>query len=749
MTKTERTQKLKASIQSSARQLDRAAITPLLDSKTMSCSIAERKAYALKNILDNMPLHLDAGETIMGTRTLYKTIKKVEESSPTAENEDLDALDDTDTTNTKSDDSTSDSENADEVIQVKSAIPNYINENDVKFFGDLNLEFATSARFTPNYALILTVGLDGILARLFNSKPTSKIQKDYKNAVLISYMGLRTLINRYQKFAVREAKVDKIETKRRIELMQMANTCQQIKHKPPRNFQEACQLYWFAHLVAMIDSGNKVNCGKLDEILGKYYKDNEKDQAILQALLKKFSKELDENEKNDYSKTMILTGSLEHINNPEENGANMLTLAILDSMANLELTYPTISMYINADNGERYFKKATKLSAKGINIIKYFNDFKFYNDLKANGISKEDAQKIDQDLLPHLVDEFYVIGKMDLVDILNKTLLEIGPIDENGQAYDFTGIMNEYKKKIKDEIAIEATNCFKIQTAVTNFATGTDKQLKDFLKDETISKQVVRPFMSPLPFVSGLYESCLDNAMDVTWYGEKAKVYSYILQNPVTAINTLGAIKMHVFDESTFTLQALKKAMVSNFKGEEKMRKVLSSTQYWGNNITEYDLLAKEVIEFANMVAMSIALPNGGKIYPYVNQDEPVLAGNNLSSTLDGRLEGTPVINSTLTQSSSQALLAIQPQYLMGNFFTLDTKVAKEICVDLIRAFFRLGGHKYIPNNLDIKQLREAQKKPEKYPNLMVYYNDTFVNFINQETSVQDDIINLVKNGMT
>lgn len=540
------------------------------------------------------------------------------------------------------------------------------------------------------------------------------------------------------------SKADRVETKRRIELMQIANSCQHIKHKKPRTFQEATQLYWFAHLVSMIDSGSCVNYGKVDEILGSYYKDNEKDQRIVECLLLKFNSELDETEQKLNNKPMILTGAI----TSEENGANMLTLALLDSMANLELTHPTINMYIDPNNGERYLKKATKLSEKGMNVIKYFNVPKFIKDLTANGIPENEAKRINQDVIANVGDDFYNAGKTDLVEVLNKTLLELGTVNEDGLAHDLTSILNAYKQNVKDDVATKVTNFFKIQTAITNFATGTEKQLLDALKDDAVNTQIVRAFMSPLPFTSGLFDNCIENSCDLTWFGEKLKAYTYVLENPVTAINTIGSIKKHVYDEKTITLMDIKKAFSSNFKGEEKLRKSLVSTKYWGNGMIDYDLIAKEVIEFANMLISSIQLPNGAKVYAYINQEEPVSAGMSLPATADGRVNNSPVINSVLTRETSDALLAIEPQYKLGNFFTIDRSISKEIKVDLIKPFFRLGGHKFIPTKVELKFLKEAQKKPEKHPNLMVYYNNQFVKFIDAEQQLQEEIIVAVKNGM-
>lgn len=731
-----RSEILKASIQGSARQLDRAKLNYMLDSKSMVCSIAERKAYALKNVLDNMPLHIDENEIIIGTRTFYKIEKKVEENLLHLEQKPVKDID--------TDDIPLNLEDTEDGIHVKSALPHYINAEDIEYFGDINEEFSTHTKFTPNYSILIDIGLDEVIAKLYKTKPTSQIQKDYKNAILIAYMGLRTLINRYQKYAIRMSKADRVETKRRIELMQIANTCQHIKHKKPRNFQEATQLYWFAYLVAAIDTGSCVNYGKVDEILGRFYKDNEKDQNIVSALLLKFNSELDESERKLNNKSMILTGAMVS----EENGANMLTLALLDNIVNLELTHPTINMYIDHNHGERYFKKATKVSEQGINLIKYFNAPKFVKDLVANGISEVEAKRVDQDILSNLDDDFYVTGKTDLTELLNKTLLELGNLNDDGLAHDLTSILNAYKQNIKDDIANKVTNYFKIQTAITNFAIGTDKQLLGLLKDETLNNRIVKAFMSPLPFTSGLFDNCLENSTDVAWFGEKLKVYTYVLDNPVTAFNSLGAIKKYVFDEKSVSLLDIKKGFSSNFKGEEKLRKNLANTKYWGNGMIDYDLIAKEVIEFSNMVVSSIALPNDAKIYAYTNQDEPVSCGMKLSSTANGRVKESPVIHSVMNRETSDSLLAIEPQYKLGNFFTIDKSVSKEICIDLIKPFFKYGGHKYIPNKVDIKHLKDAQKKPEKHPNLMVFFNNQFIKFIDAESSVQDQIILAVKNGM-
>jgi len=72
---------------------------------------------------------------------------------------------------------------------------------------------------------------------------------------------------------------------------------------------------------------------------------------------------------------------------------------------------------------------------------------------------------------------------------------------------------------------------------------------------------------------------------------------------------------------------------------------------------------------------------------------------------------------------------------------TLEGEKGIDNLTSLIKTFFRLGGHHIQFNVVDTKTLREAQKKPENYRNLLVRvagYSDYFVDL---DRNHQEEII--------
>jgi len=61
--------------------------------------------------------------------------------------------------------------------------------------------------------------------------------------------------------------------------------------------------------------------------------------------------------------------------------------------------------------------------------------------------------------------------------------------------------------------------------------------------------------------------------------------------------------------------------------------------------------------------------------------------------------------------------------------------------VSMIEAYFTLGGRHIQFNPVDIDTLRDAQKHPENYPDLIVKVSGYSFRYIDLSKSLQDDII--------
>lgn len=134
--------------------------------------IAGKKAMAVKKLFEEMPLYIGEQELIVGTRTLYGH-----------KNEETDRSD----------------------MDLR-AMPHYLSEADRAEFGGYNGEFFGKTHYTPDYGIILTEGIGGILERACGAKQENPLKEGWRKAVVTVYEGLSVLIRRYGDYAQKLAR---------------------------------------------------------------------------------------------------------------------------------------------------------------------------------------------------------------------------------------------------------------------------------------------------------------------------------------------------------------------------------------------------------------------------------------------------------------------------------------------------------------------------------------------------------------
>ena len=162
-----RTEFLREQTVTGANKCKRAPM-PCFSVTDATCSIAERKALALKLIFENMPVYIGEMELIVGTRTYF---------APNEGNED-----------------------GHDNFQygLFNQIP-YLTEEEIKLFGKDDSYF-NKTHYTPDFSIILDKGVGGIINEAEERKKDSSLSKlniDFLQSVIIAYNGLKTLILRY------------------------------------------------------------------------------------------------------------------------------------------------------------------------------------------------------------------------------------------------------------------------------------------------------------------------------------------------------------------------------------------------------------------------------------------------------------------------------------------------------------------------------------------------------------------------
>ena len=264
---------------------------------------------------------------------------------------------------------------------------------------------------------------------------------------------------------------------------------------------------------------------------------------------------------------------------------------------------------------------------------------------------------------------------------------------------------------------------------------------------------------APAPFLSVVIADCIARGKDYYDGGPRYNTNYIQCCGIGTVTDSLSAIKKHVFDNQTVGMPDLQAALQQNFEGQEALRlRLFNKTPFYGNDDDEADGIMQRV--YADLFAAIDGKPNTKGTSYHLNMLSTtchVYFGKVLGASANGRLAGLPISDGTspahgadrngptavikslakMDQVKSGGTLLNQrflPGVLKG-----DDGIDK-LC-HLIRTYFNLNGHHIQFNIVDSETLRQAQKQPDEYRDLLVRvagYSDYFVDL---DTDHQEEII--------
>ncbi|HEY9766192.1 MAG TPA: pyruvate formate lyase family protein, partial [Chroococcales cyanobacterium] len=190
---------------------------------------------------------------------------------------------------------------------------------------------------------------------------------------------------------------------RREELLEISRTCRKVPAQPPENFREAIQSYWFTYLLGHLEGSHLgYSPGRLDLILAPYY---EKDESIsFEEAVGLFEELFVKMTQIEYIASLSWQG-LGHGNlyqnlilgGLDEKGEavdNELSLAILQAQINMQLTQPTLSVWYDEKNSERFHLKAAECVKTGVGYPAFFNQRVYVqHELETSGLDIETIRR--------------------------------------------------------------------------------------------------------------------------------------------------------------------------------------------------------------------------------------------------------------------------------------------------------------------------------------------------------------------
>jgi len=560
-----------------------------------------------------------------------------------------------------------------------------------------------------------------------------------------------------------ELAAQETDPKRKEELLEMARICRKVPAHAPETVHEALQHYWFIHLgvVTELNPWDSFNPGRLDQSLYPIYKKEmeqgtttkEQVYEVLQSFWVKFNNHpsppkvgVTAEESNTYTDFCLI--NVGGVKEDGSDGVNEMSYILLDVIREMRLLQPSSMIQVSKKNPDKFIRKAVDIIKTGFGQPSVFNTDALVQEMLRAGKDVKDARNggcsgcVETGAFG--TEAYILTGYFNLPKILELTLNDGFDKRTNMQLGPHTG--NPVDFKSYDE-----------------FFEAYKKQVRYFMDIKLAGNNIIeRVFMKnmPVPFLSILIDDCIARGKDYMCGG--ARYNSTYIQGVGLGSMTdmLTAIKYQVFDKKNITMQTLLDALAADFKGYEKLQyDLVYNTPKYGN---DDDYADEQEVQVFNMYYDAINGHKSPRGADYRVNMLPttchVYFGSVTGATPDGRnawkvlsegispVQGADTNGPTAVIRSAAKIDHIKTGgTLLNQKFTPSLMQTEEGCmnvVHLIRSYFRMDGHHIQFNVVNADTLRDAQKHPENYRDLIVRvagYSDYF-NDLGED--LQNEIIN-------
>ncbi len=739
-----------------------------------------RRAKALAKVLNNMSIHINDGELIVGTAT-----SKQRGGTLTPEVHWGWYLDEMETISTREWDrfqplTEDEKQKMREFLPYwkgkslyekwLAIVPDSIKKYSFKTFLPASCPISNMhlAHTCPGYEKVLRLGLKGIknqvtekLNGLDMVKAGSFEKSLFYRAVIIALDGAINFAQRYAKLATSMAAKEK-DAVRKAELEKIATACAWAPENTPRNFYEALQACWLTYIVLMIEGwGPGMGFGRIDQYLYPFYKKDIEECNItkeevkelislffikLNGLTTPFS---DAYVRSQPGFAMLSDITIGGVTPSGRDAVNDLSYLFLDAENDVRLSGEEIVVRINKSSPDAFLVRASEVAKSLRGKLKFVGDETAIDQFLTDGKDIRDAR------------DYAVTG----------CFLPVIPARSHDYAGDFLNTpmmlelaLNNGKSRLSGEQLGPKTgdprkfksyddvwNAYKEQIAV---------QVKNMIPARMAYAKVYADYCQ-YPFMSSTYDGCVEKGLDFTQEGTAPyDTYTIWVSGAPNVGDSLAAIKKVVFEDKKITMSQLIDALDSNFKGEDKALHLLKAAPKFGNDDDYVDKIVSDVLVQAHEEARK---------YKSVSQAKSNLAAGTVTANLplgyvvgalpDGRKAGEPLAEGGI--SPYQGRNVSGPTATMMSVSKLDrTKLTGGAVLNmrfnpdslkdeskikkfaaLLRTYTESGGYHVQFNIVDSEMLRDAQKHPEKYKDLLVRVATYSAYFVDLPPELQNELI--------
>ncbi|MGQ7868941.1 trans-4-hydroxy-L-proline dehydratase [Sunxiuqinia sp. sy24] len=585
----------------------------------------------------------------------------------------------------------------------------------------------------------------------FVNDPQAYDKKEELSAMQLAAETIIVFANRHADKLEELAEQEK-EATRKLELRNMAGICRRVPANAPQTFHEALQYYWFVHLgvVTELNPWDSFNPGRLDQHLFPFYQkelaagtlSKEQAQELLQAFWIKFNNHpappkvgVTALESNTYTDFALI--NLGGVKPDGSDAVNELSCLILDVIEEMRLLQPSSMVQLSRENPDRFIQRAIQIVKTGFGQPSIFNTDAIIQELLNQGKSLIDARNggasgcVESGAFG--TESYILTGYFNLPKILELTL------------------NNGFDSRTQKQIGPQTGDPSSFQS-LDELLQAFKKQVQHFVNIKIEGSNIIeKTFINhiPTPFLSLIIDDCVASGTDYIQGGARYNTNYIQGVGMGTITDSLTAIKQHVFEQKNCNMSDLLEALKNDFAGAENLHyQLVYKTPKYGNDDDQADDQLRTVFEIYHQAVNGHKSPRGAdyriNLLPTTCH---VYFGSVMQASADGRLAGTPVsegispVQGADRQGPTSVLKSaakidhlrtggtLLNQKFTPSFFEDESAIAK--VSSLVRSYFRLEGHHIQFNVVDAATLRDAQKHPEHYKDLIVrvagysdYFND-------------------------
>jgi len=630
-----------------------------------------------------------------------------------------------------------------------------------------NMLISGVGHFVPDYERVLRCGTRGLKHLI--AKKVSELQpqepKDFQCGLF--YEACRICCNAIEGFAARYVLMatnmadSEGDPQQRERLLEIAQTMTRVPVEPATSFREALQSVWFLHVILHIDSnGYGVTLGRMDQYLYPYFERDLKlgmSRNEAKALLIGFWLKCSDIVKLYSNKGARLYAGFPVTDPPTVGGlspegkdaTNPLSELILEVEEAVRLPQPDVAVLWSERMQDAFLVRAARV-VRSTNKPKFFNTHVGIEALVHAGVPKSEGKKdytftgCVESTVPGRTWGWSNAGSVNLAKCFELALNRgIDPL--SGAA------VGPYTPDARD--------------------IGTFDQLQDAFAYQVRHgvAQLVKALHAiefahrerwPEPLPSLLVASCLERGAGVEEGGADYNFTGIQGVGLATVADALTAIKTLVYERGTLTMSELLASLKGNFDNNETLRlRLENEVPKYGNDEDEadaqatwvYDLYCNEVDRYTNLrggpfIAGTFSVSSHDALGEYVGATPDGRRGrtplSDAHSPAQGRVRNGPtaVLHSVIKQDHSKAANGTLLN-MRFNAHVLGTEDRLVQFAQLIKTFFKLGGFHVQFNITDYAALRDAQRHPECYPDLMVRVAAYVAPWIQLSRDLQEEIL--------